>query len=79
MNAVGLGELMGKDIKSYGAPRAVWGMACKTGPAEAVGLDCPSGLFVASPRKLGQASRAWAGQLGKVCQGCANTRSTYRS
>lgn len=45
------------------------GVACKTGPAEAVRLGLPLWLICSITQKTGTGSRAQNGQLGKVCQG----------
>lgn len=52
MNAAGLGELMRQGIKNYGAPRAVGAWHVRQDLLRLWGWDCPSGLLVASPRKL---------------------------
>lgn len=52
MNAAGLGELMRQGIKNYGAPRAVGSWHVRQDLLRLWGWDCPSGLLVASPRKL---------------------------
>lgn len=80
MNAAGLGELMRQGIKSYGAPRAVWGLTCKTGPAEAVGLGLPLWFICSITQKTGtdQQGLGWAARKG-VPGLWQHPKSTYRS
>lgn len=80
INVAGLGELMRQGIKGYGAPRAVWGMACETGPTEAVRLGLPLWLICSITQKTGTGQQGSGWSAGEGVPGfCQHPRSTYRS